>query len=753
MADKEHLPGSNDPSSKSARLIRPHHIVIAGVFTAVIICLLLIAHLGMRTLSSARAYVGGEGFWSKAQKDAVHYLLRYGRTGSETDFLQYLESIAVPLADREARLELEKPGANLEKAAEAFVRGRNHPDDALDMARLFRTFRRQQHLDRAIAIWAEGDTLIERLQRLGLELQREMTAASPDQTRVHQLLAEIDALNEQFPRLEDQFSQTLGDASRWSHGVVVGVMSVGAVLLLALGLGCSYKLMVRARDADDSFLSLLQNASDAIILADAKSGVILDANAKLEELTGIPSAQIRGAFQAALFGREIPTTPGYSNAQVGDQVIRHVDGRSIPVDVRANQGRYKGRAVVYSIVRDMRERRQLEEELREAARLESVGRLAGGVAHDFNNLLTVISGYGQVLARKSAGEFKQKIEHMLQATADAAALVRQLLAFSRRQPLQPQALNLNRVVANMQRILTGFLTERIDLFLDLAPDLANVEVDRVQVEQILINLASNARDAMPEGGTLKIRTRNMVIADQGSGAASPATAYVGLSVTDNGHGMDEETRSRIFEPFFTTKQLGKGTGLGLSTVYGTVTQSKGRIAVTSSPGNGATFMILLPAVTAEAAGETAIEDGDDLRGSETLLLVEDDTAVRHTLACSLAQEGYTVLEACNGREALEVYSQNRGKIALIVTDLLMPQVSGAQLGKRLAEAGEHVRLLYLSGYPDDIRSPQNLPLSAGFLLKPFGHAGLARAVRRALDAPGSFGGAQRETNVLASGST
>jgi two-component system cell cycle sensor histidine kinase/response regulator CckA len=305
--------------------------------------------------------------------------------------------------------------------------------------------------------------------------------------------------------------------------------------------------------------------------------------------------------------------------------------------------------------------------------------------------------------------------------------VRQLLAFSRKQPLAPQTLDLNRLIRNMEDMIRGVLNEQIAVVLQLAPDLGSIEADRHQLEQIILNLATNARDAMASEGQLIIRTWN---------EETTSDAYVGFSITDTGHGMDEATRSRIFEPFFTTKPLGKGTGLGLASVYGTVKQSRGQISVQSELGKGTTFCVLLPRTKDVGEKKFEIPGLVAARGTETVLLVEDDAAVRQTLAHGLEQEGYQVYTAANGRDAITQFTRRSAEISVVVTDLVMPEMGGIALGERLREAGAAIPVLYVTGYHQDLETypSQDLPLCGGFLLKPFTPNALAAAIRRALAA-------------------
>src|SRR5881628_486526 len=355
---------------------------------------------------------------------------------------------------------------------------------------------------------------------------------------------------------------------------------------------------------------------------------------------------------------------------------------------------------------DITERKQLEEQFHQAQKMEAVGRLAGGVAHDFNNLLTAILGSADlVLDSLTAGvPEREEVEEIRKAAVRAADLTRQLLAFSRQQVIAPTVLNPNGVVANMDKLLRRLLGEDVELRTVLAPDLAAVKADPSQLEQIVLNLAVNARDAMPNGGKLTIETQNVELDQEyvrGHLSAQPGP-YVMLAVSDTGVGMDAATQSRIFELFFTTKEQGKGTGLGLATTYGIVKQSGGNIWLYSEPGRGTTFKIYLPRVdqapeqlaAAPAARETP-------RGTETVLLVEDDDAVRTLTQKMLAAHGYTVLAAGGGAEALELAAGHTGPIHLLVTDVVLPGMSGRDLAARFRSGPPGVKVLYTSGYTDE----------------------------------------------------
>jgi PAS domain S-box-containing protein len=387
---------------------------------------------------------------------------------------------------------------------------------------------------------------------------------------------------------------------------------------------------------------------------------------------------------------------------------------------------------------DITEQKVLEEQLRHAQKMEAVGRLAGGVAHDFNNLLTVITGYGQFLHRQleTGSPFEGFAAEILNAAQRASALTRQLLAFSRRQVLRPRVLDLNTVVSDMERMLGRLIGEDVELVSQLAPGLDRVQVDPGQIEQVVMNLAVNARDAMPNGGRLTIRTGNVTLdadAARAHGLAK-AGAYVMLTVADTGVGMDAATRARIFEPFFTTKEAGKGTGLGLATVYGIVAQSGGAVDVESAPAEGAAFTIYLP-ITTESDDEVVVSSKTGpLRGLETILLVEDDQAVRTLARDALRRFGYRVVEATDGEHALEVSSRHEGDIHLVLTDVVMPKMGGRELAQRLAVMRPAVRILFVSGYDDAGESIQTYEAGGNaFLAKPYTIDTLARAVRKALN--------------------
>jgi two-component system, cell cycle sensor histidine kinase and response regulator CckA len=416
-----------------------------------------------------------------------------------------------------------------------------------------------------------------------------------------------------------------------------------------------------------------------------------------------------------------------------DGEVRWIRDRGFPVaDAQGNVYRFAG------VAEDITQRRQLEDQLRQAQKMEAVGQLAGGIAHDFNNLLTVIAGYSQLVLSRLLPEdpLRQRIDQINKAAFRASSLTRRLLTFSRKQVVQPRVLNLNSLVANIEGMLGRLIDDDIQLKTVLDPGLAPVRVDPGQIEQMIFNLVVNARDAMPRGGVVTIETRNVLLEPGGSyqGEGEPSGWHTMLAVSDNGVGMDQEILSHMFEPFFTTKPPGKGTGLGLATVYGIVKQSEGSIAVTSELGRGTTFKIYLPRTAEPEVEDESPREGPVRVGPETVLLVEDDELVRGLTREILRQNGYTVLEARDVHEALRIGGQSE-RIQLLLTDVVMPIASGLQLSEQLAAVQPDMKVLYMSGYADSVLHNRGVINSAiNFLPKPFGPEALLKKIRAILDA-------------------
>jgi PAS domain S-box-containing protein len=502
---------------------------------------------------------------------------------------------------------------------------------------------------------------------------------------------------------------------------------------------------------EERFRALVENSGDAVAVLE-RDGTISYLSQSSVRVLGFESRDLLGTNAFALLHPDdvaavresiqaLRDSPG-GVVQVASR-FRHRDG-----EWHYGEGSLTNRlhdAVVRGVVfnfRDVTSQRQLEEQFRQSQKMEAVGKLAGGVAHDFNNLLTVITSYGQLLMEDlpMGDPRRADLDEIQKAATAAAGLTRQLLAFSRQQVLEPRVLDLNEVVDAAGKMLKRLIGEDIDLITVPAADLWVVRADPGQIEQVLLNLAVNARDAMPMGGKLTIETANVDLAGTYIGHHRPVTPgpYVLLAVSDTGSGMDRETQTHIFEPFFTTKEKGKGTGLGLATVYGIVKQSGGFIWFYSEPGQGTTFKIYLPRVEEERSVTSAPPSAPTIQGSETILLVEDATPVREVARAVLSRCGYAVVVAGDGRAALEAAARHSGPIHLLVTDVIMPEIGGRQLADRLLELHPGLRVLFVSGYTDDaIIRHGILEPGIAFLQKPFTPESLAAKVREVLDSPPS----------------
>ena len=414
------------------------------------------------------------------------------------------------------------------------------------------------------------------------------------------------------------------------------------------------------------------------------------------------------------------------------------DGSLIDVEITAGKVVFEGRSAALVLAHDVTERRRLEERLTQAEKMEAIGRLAGGVAHDFNNLLTVISGYAEILLARPDMQGRDQIGEIAHAAEQASALTRQLLAFSRRQVLHPQVLDLNEIVAGMEPMVRRIIGDDVSVGVRLASGLTPVEADRAQLERVILNLAANARDAMPHGGRLTIETADVDLDEEYTSTRGEGTAgaNVLLAVSDTGVGMSEDVQRHLFEPFFTTKAPGAGTGLGLATVFGVVKQSGGSIYVYSEEGRGTTFKIYLPAAVPDPAqAATGGPDTAAERGTETIMIVEDDVRVRDLVRLMLESKGYEVLTAGGADEAMQLCAERSGAVDLLLTDVIMPGVNGRVLAEHLAAISPAMRILFMSGYSDEaVYLHGEISPNAAFIEKPFTDRTLARKVREVLDA-------------------
>jgi len=504
------------------------------------------------------------------------------------------------------------------------------------------------------------------------------------------------------------------------------------------------------RATEASFATLVEHAPVGIYRS-SPEGRFLSVNAAVVRMLGYETgAQVlnldmaRDVYADAAERQRLVERDTYSDRQYDnvEATWKRRDGRLLTVQLSVRAVRNAAGRVDYyeTFVRDVTDQRRLQQQVLQSQKMEAVGRLAGGVAHDFNNLLTVITSYSDLLLEDLApGDAKRDdLEQVRKAADGAAALTRQLLAFSRQQVVEPRVVSLNTVVEGLQKILRRVIGEDIEVTIALAPDLESVRADVGQLEQVLMNLVVNARDAMPTGGRLTVETANVEHDPEYARdrEAAAVRRFAMLAVTDTGCGMDEATKARIFEPFFTTKETGKGTGLGLATVYGIVKQAGGFIWVYSEPGQGTSFKIYLPAVDATAERTTAAATTPAPRGTETVLLVEDAAAVRAVTKQILERQGYTVLEAPDGEAGLRLAQRHRGVIHLLLTDVVMPRVGGRELAEQLTRLRPDVKVLYASGYTDDsVVRHGILESGTAYLQKPFSPESLARKVRDVLDAP------------------
>ena len=503
------------------------------------------------------------------------------------------------------------------------------------------------------------------------------------------------------------------------------------------------------RETDVRLAKLVEHAPIGIFRS-TRAGKVLSVNAALVRMLGYATAaevlhldMARDVYADPAERQRLLDEHPYTDREYDemDATWKRKDGTPVHVELLGRAVRNAAGTIesYETFVRDVTEQRRLQRDLVQAQKMEAVGRLAGGIAHDFNNLLTAILGSAELaLDTLPAGApEREEVDEVRKAALRAADLTRQLLAFSRQQVIAPKVLNPNDVVGGMDKMLRRLLGEDVELRAALASDLGAVKVDPSQLEQVVLNLAVNARDAMPDGGTLTIETQNIELDQryvQGHLSAQPGP-YVMLAVSDTGVGMDAGTQARIFEPFFTTKEKGRGTGLGLATVYGIVKQSGGWIWVYSEPGHGTTFKVYFPRVAEVAApATTSPAPPASVRGSETILVVEDDETIRNLVLKVLKGNGYTVLVAANGDEAERVAGQHHGRIHLLITDVVLPGLSGPEVARRLVTTRTDTRVLYLSGYTNDAVLRRGV-LEAGvaFLQKPFTPGVLGRKIREVLD--------------------
>ena len=512
-------------------------------------------------------------------------------------------------------------------------------------------------------------------------------------------------------------------------------------------LGAMVDITDRKR-AEQKFRNMVESAPDALVIVNPQGSIVL-VNNQTEQQFGYRREEMLGRSVDMLLPerfrdkhlihfRHFTSSPGVRRMGAGlDLCGRRKDGSEFPVEISLSQLESEDGMLIVSAIRDITENRHLETQLRQSQKMEAIGKLAGGVAHDFNNLLTIINGYSEVILGSLApgDPNRQMVQEVVAAGGRAAGLTRQLLAFSRKQVVAPRVLDLSDVVRDTEKWLRRLIGEDVKLQIVIASPLWPVKIDPGQMDQVILNLVVNARDAMPKGGSLTIQVRNKPVDQLGDAApvVVPPGRYVLVSVADTGAGMDVATRAHIFEPFFTTKGE-RGTGLGLATVYGIVTQAGGYIDVESEPGRGTEFKLYLPATKERAGGKSFQGVFIMPRGTETILLVEDEEAVRSLSRHVLQSCGYKLLEAANGSEALQVSERIREPIHLIVTDVVMPEMGGRELVDQFLAHHPETRVLYVSGYTEDVVIRHGvMHANVAFMHKPFTTSALAQKVREVLD--------------------
>jgi two-component system cell cycle sensor histidine kinase/response regulator CckA len=847
--------------------------IIVGVFVAIVICVFYLGVLRSEILSGVRAYVAGEGLWSKAEKRAVLSLTEYAASRAESDYQQYLAEIAVPAGDKQARLQLERPSPDLNLVQQGFVQGRNNPADVDNMSVLFRRFGSIGYMARAITIWTEGDRYIDQLRSLADDLHREVHSAHPDARKIKEITDQVAVVDARVTPLEDEFSSTLGEGARWIDRVLSVATLLASGALLLIGIGLSSAVLTQIRNSEEKYRNLIDTANDGILVIDAETRLILDANSQAGEMLGIPERQLVGMPESRLYpsdgARREPLAPNTASAARSQELeLLRADGTLVPVEVSASSTELGGRPAVLGIFRDIRDRleaaailqrseerfsyliqnlsdvitvvavdgtmlyhspsiervtgykpsellgqsllacihpedepavraalervtlkvgsaappefrfrhkdgswvwlesvgnnllndvavggivvtsrdvtgrRGLEEQVRQSQKMEAVGRLAGGIAHDFNNLLMVIQGYAEILLQEegTSAAVRKNVDTILRTTESAASLTRQLLSFSRKHVFSQEVLDLNSLVSRMSEMLLGVLRDEMEFVVKLDIDAGCVSADPGQIEQVIMNLVVNARDAMPQGGKLTLETAHIGgDAVRGSRLSSlPAGDYVMLSVADTGIGMDADTQSRIFEPFFSTKNKDEGTGLGLSVVYNIARASGGHVRVSSEVGRGATLQVFFPRVAAAPKPQPVEAPVKTSRaGMETILVAEDQPDLRWMICQFLQELGYSVLEAKDGGDAVALAEQYKGTIDVLLTDIVMPHVRGSEVARRLSATRPGMKVIFMSGYTEGefgtTAGETNGP-GATLLQKPFELDALAGKLREVLEA-------------------
>lgn len=742
--------------------------------------LLIIGNSGFSILSGLRAYVGGEGLWAKGQKEATYQLINYIFTGEKKRYQLFVDSLKVPLGDKVARIELDKADPFNEIIIQGLRNGGNHPEDIPTMIFLYKYFKNTNHIKKAIKQWAIGDGLIQELLILGEQANRNIVNNKMSKEKAVQTLASIDVLQKKLNEAENQFSFNISNAARWAANLLF-------VIMIFFTLVGSVLCFIVLRLITGIIIDLNQKKTQLETQASQERILKKEIQKSEEKYRSIYENAVEGLFQSTPKGRFIHVNPafarmlGYASpddlvssiSDIANQYYVNKEDRDRYKKILQEKGsveffEFKARCkddshiwvsnstrVIYDhdgkidryegYVTDItagkraeEEKEKLEGQYRQAQKMESVGRLAGGVAHDYNNALSVILGFTELAMSDidPENQMYDNLKQVLKAGRRATDITRQLLAFARKQTISPILIDLNKNVETMIKMLRSLIGEDIELVWTPGKNLWSIMLDPSQIDQILANLCVNSRDAIQGVGKITIETCTVtldtVFCAQHKGFIPGE--FVQLTVSDNGCGMDKEILNSIFEPFFTTKAVDKGTGLGLSTVYGIAKQNNGFIDVYSELGQGTSVKIYLPRYDNKASEiqNEKMEKVPQGQG-ENILLVEDDSQILQLVQKILNELGYSVLALGAPKEAIRLVKEQKTKIHLLITDVIMPEMNGRELSERLKSFNSDLKCIFMSGYAADAIGHHGVLLKGEhFIQKPFSKEDLAKIVRKVL---------------------
>ena len=727
-------------------------ILVVGIFVAIGISLLSLDRFQARILSSVRAYVTGEGFYSKSQKDAVFHLQRYAASGDESEYQKFLTDIAVPLGDNKARLALQSSPPDREAAREGFIQGRNSPEDVERLIWLFTNFRVYPDMERAISIWTRADTEVAVLRQLGDKLHREILSGEPDPGRLNQLLNEVETNNAVLATLENRFSEILGaTADEIDH--VTGITIITATLvLLALGILLASQIVDRVRRAQSMLVqseARFRHVVDSNIIGIMfwyRDGTIFESNDAFLSLVGYERSDLGHINWIDMTPQEFLA----KDEQVAEEIRQRgtcdpyekaffrKDGTRVEV--------YLGAAVLDSsrnegvcFVLDISERRRLEAQVAQVQRMEAIGTLVGGIAHDFNNTLSAMLGNIQ-LARLESGEdpaIEERLNTLEKLSSHSVRIVQQLMTFSRKSVSQMSPMSLNKLVGDVHDLAAGTIPENVDFNTTITAENLNIVGDETQLQRMILNLIDNAREAVAGVPSPRISCMlDIYRPGEPSRSGHPPTnsELAHLVIRDNGRGMSRETLGRVFEPFYTTKGVGEGSGLGLSMVYGAIQTHDGDVYIDSTPGQGTRVDVYLPLSDREQASPS--------RGSKelpvaaanpcTVLLVDDNIDIRDICQRFLESGGHRVITAGDGQAGLALFKARQDEVDVLITDIVMPNMSGIQLGDQIRAIKPELPMIFITGYDPEQAIDDGLDERSRLLGKPFSNKDLIDILQEVL---------------------